>query len=55
MRGAGGVLGGMSLEGAELFWTHMSAYKLQKSHKMGNVGIDNAAKGGPRGMRAGGL
>ena len=27
MRGAGRVLGGMSLERAEPFWTHMSTYK----------------------------
>ena len=46
MRDAGGVLGGMSLERAEPFWTHMSAYKLQ-SLEMGNLGNGSAGKGGP--------
>ena len=29
----------------------MSAYKLEKALEMGNLGINSAAKGGPRGMR----
>ena len=40
MRDARGVMRGMSLERAEPFWTHMSAYKLQKSLEMGNFGND---------------
>ena len=51
MRGAGGVLRGMSLERVEPFWFHMSTYKLQKSLEMGNFGIDRAAKGDQGGMR----
>ena len=54
MRGARGVLGGMSLEQAEPLWTHLGAEKLQNILEMGNLGTNAVAQGGPRGMRAGG-
>ena len=41
------MLGGMSLEQAEPFWTHVSAYKLPNSLEMGNLGTKSAAKGCP--------
>ena len=39
VRDVEGVLGGMSLEGADPFWIHMSACKLQKSLKWAVLGI----------------
>ena len=53
----GGLIGeecGWSARGlkrAEPFWTHVSAYKLQKSLEMGNFGTN---KGGSKGKAAGG-
>ena len=51
MRSVGGVLGGMSLKRTEPLWTHVSAYKLKQSLKMGNFGTNSAAPGNRGGLR----
>ena len=51
---AGGVLGGMSLERAELFWTHVAAYKLKKALKWAILGPTVQQKGGGLGGMWGG-
>ena len=38
------MLGGMSLERVEPFWTHVSAYKLKKSLEMGNFVTNTSLK-----------
>ena len=44
----------MSLKRVEPFWTHVTAYKLQKSVEMGNFGT-NSATNHPGGMWGGGV
>ena len=53
MRGVGGVLGAMSLERAEPFWTHLRAYKLKKGLEMGNFGTGSEQRGGAGGIGEG--
>ena len=50
MRSVGRVLGGMSLEQAEPFWAHVTAYKLQSSLEMCTFLTIGATKGGPQGL-----
>ena len=51
MRSASGVLSGMSVQRAKPFWTHVTAYKLQKSLAIGNFRANIAAEGDPGGMQ----